>query len=243
MTKADPVVTSPDLLSSAAVVADESFSATPIRGLIFDFDGLIVDTETAIYQAWKELYDEHQLPLTIEVWAQCIGSDFGHYDPAADLERLTGLTFDWTSLTQRRRERVNSLLSSQDTLPGIRELLQHAQAVGMPCAVASSSSLNWVGGWINRLGLMPYFKNITTLDDVGRAKPDPGLFLHAAEKLELQPSEILVLEDSLNGLRAATAAGMRCMVVPGMLTRHLDFTGAWRQIESLAEFDLCNLGR
>jgi putative hydrolase of the HAD superfamily len=213
----------------------------PVRGLIFDFDGLIVDTETAIYQAWLELYQEHGHPLTIETWAQCVGSDFGHYDPAAELERLIQRSLPWESITQRRRQRVTELLQHQDTLPGVRELLLQARENSIPCAVASSSSSNWVNGWLEKLNLHPFFQNVTTLDDVGRAKPDPGLFLHASSKLDIPPANLLVLEDSLNGLRAATSAGMRCLVVAGEITRHLPFENAWQQRHTLSGFDLIEI--
>jgi putative hydrolase of the HAD superfamily len=79
------------------------------------------------------------------------------------------------------------------------------------------------------------------VDDTGKVKPDPSLFLHAAENLGVVREEVLVFEDSLNGLRAARAAGMRCVVAPGPMTRHLDFTGAWRRVESLAEISLRTL--
>ncbi|TLD69355.1 HAD family phosphatase [Phragmitibacter flavus] len=213
-------------------------SSAPVRGLIFDFDGLMVDTETAIYQAWHELYQEHGHPLTIETWAQCVGSDFGHYDPAVELERLIQRTLPWESITQRRRQRVTELLQHQDTLPGVRELLQQACDHSIPCAVASSSSSNWVNGWLQKLDLLSFFQNVTTLDDVGRAKPDPGLFLHASSQLGLPPADLLVIEDSQNGLRAATAAGMRCLIVAGEITRHLGFAQAWQQRQSLQGFNL-----
>ena len=79
------------------------------------------------------------------------------------------------------------------------------------------------------------------MDDTGKVKPDPSLFLHAAASLGVTPEEVVVFEDSLNGLRAARAAGMRCIVVPGPMTRHLTFEGAFRQVASLAEVVLGEL--
>lgn len=213
-------------------------SERPVRALIFDFDGLILDTETAVYEAWRELYLDHGHSLTIETWAQCVGSDFGHYDPAADLEAMLERKLDWEPLTIRRRQRVMQMLAEKDAMPGVRELLQQASELSVPCAVASSSPREWVAGWLEKLNLMPFFHHVTTLDDVGRAKPDPGLFLHASEKLGVAPADILVFEDSLNGLRAATAAGMRCMVVPCAITQHLVFDGAWGKLEALSGYSL-----
>lgn len=203
--------------------------------LIFDFDGLILDTETAVYEGWRELYEAHGHPLPLETWAQCVGSDFGVYDPAADLERMTGRLLDWPELTTRRRKRVAEILDGKDTLPGVRERLREAADHNIPCAVASSSPHEWVDRWLKQLGLWDYFGNVTCLEDTGKVKPDPSLFLHAAGRLEVAPEEAVVLEDSLNGLRAAQAASMRCVVVPCAITSHLNFEGAWRRLSSLEE--------
>lgn len=211
------------------------------RALIFDFDGLILDTEVAIYDAWREIYSSHGFPLTMETWAQCVGSDFGHYDPAADLERMLSRKLDWELLTVQRRKRVTDILQGKKEMPGVRERLTEAKALGISCAVASSSSHNWVDGWLDRLGLAEFFSSTTCLEDVGKAKPDPGLFLLAAEKLKVAPTEAIVLEDSLNGLRAAQAAQMRCVVVPCDLTRHLTFEGAWKQLSSLEDIVVADL--
>ena len=89
--------------------------------------------------------------------------------------------------------------------------------------------------WLKHLNLLEAFQNVTTLDDTGKVKPDPSLFLHAAGKVEKHPHDVVVLEDSLNGLRAAQAAEMRCIVVPGQVTQHLSFDGAWKQLSSLEE--------
>lgn len=214
------------------------------RALIFDFDGLIFDTETAIYEAWRELYAAHGFPLTLETWAQCVGSDFGHYDPMKDLESMLGRTLDWNPLAQRRREYVAEILKDRDPMPGVRERVLEAHEHGISCAVASSSTHEWVDGWLKKLGLFDFFENITCLEDTGKVKPDPSLFLHAAKKLSVDPQNAVVLEDSLNGLRAAHAAEMRCVVVPCAVTRHLVFPGAWKQLRSLEDattLELCGV--
>lgn len=216
--------------------------SAPIRAIIFDFDGLILDTESAIFQSWRELYTDHGHELTVETFSQCIGSDFGaHYDPMADLEKLTGKSFDWTAEDARREERVRELLTAAGELPGVRELLVEAAELNLPCSVASSSSHRWVNGWLEKLELRHHFANLSTRDYVERIKPAPDLFLHAADKLGVAPEEAVIFEDSLNGLRAAVAAGIRCIVAPGPMTQHLDFTGAWRKVDSLADVSLAEL--
>jgi HAD superfamily hydrolase (TIGR01509 family) len=172
-----------------------------------------------------------------------VGSDFGHYDPMADLERMLEKKLDWEPITHQRRERVSAILHGKEEMPGVRARLREAKDLGLACAVASSSSHDWVDGWLKRLGLAEMFMSTTCLEDVGKAKPDPGLFLHAAGKLDVGPAEVIVFEDSLNGLRAARAAEMKCVIVPCDLTRHLAFEGAWKQYRSLEDVAIADLLR
>jgi HAD superfamily hydrolase (TIGR01509 family) len=211
------------------------------NAIIFDFDGLILDTETTTFEAWREIYREHGHPLTIETWAQCVGSDHGGYDPERELEKLIGRKLLWEMIHSERRERVMGILSQMDPLPGVRDRLQEARELKVSCAVASSSPRWWVEHWLNHLGLREAFENVTCLEDTGKAKPHPGLFQHAAAKLGAAPDAVIVLEDSLHGLHAARAAQMRCVIVPCPMTAHLAFEGAWRQHESLADFRLVEL--
>jgi putative hydrolase of the HAD superfamily len=204
-----------------------------MRALIFDFDGLIVDTESAIYEAWRELYRFHGHDLLLETYVQCVGSTFSHYDPMAALETLTDRRVAWEEVLPRKDARIVELQRGLDTMPGIRALLVEAERRGIPCAVASSSSRAHVTGWLERTGIAQAFAAICTRDDVARAKPAPDLFLAASERLELSPRETLVLEDSTNGLRAARAASAPCVIVPSPVTRGSDFTGAAAIIETL----------
>lgn len=211
----------------------------PIRALIFDFDGLIVDTESVGYQTWRELYEDHGHELPVATYAQAIGTEFNdRYDPRRDLDQLVGRPLPWPELEARRLRRERELRTTLSTLPGVLDRLHEARSLGIRCAIASSSPLSWVGAWVDQLGLRPHFHHLTTVDDTGKVKPDPSLFLHAAGRLEADPEEVLIFEDSLNGLRAAQAAGMRCIVAPGPMTRHLDFSGAWKRVGSLAEVSL-----
>lgn len=204
-----------------------------MRALIFDFDGLIVDTESAIYEAWRELYLYHGQDLLLPTYVQCVGSTFSLYDPMAALEELTGNPVLWDEILPRKDARIRELQQGLDTMPGIRALLEEAGLRGIPCAVASSSSRRHVMSWLDRTGIADAFTVIRTRDDVVRAKPAPDLFLAAAAGLNLSPAETLVLEDSTNGLRAACAAGAPCVIVPSPVTMGSDFTGAAAIIDSL----------
>lgn len=214
-----------------------------IKGIIFDFDGLIVDTESAVYDGWRELYVEHGHDLVLSEYVACVGStrDFD-YDPAASLDALVGRGLDWDDLHPRKDQRIREMLEEAETLPGVRELLADAAANGVPCAIASSSPHSWVDHWVDKLGLTKNFASIVCRDDVERAKPAPDLFLRAAEKLGLGVDEVVVLEDSRNGLIASLAAGIRCVAVPNQITGGSDFTGAWKRLETLAGVGVAELG-
>ena len=205
-----------------------------MRALIFDFDGLIVDTESAIYEAWRELYLAHGHDLPLATYVQCVGSVFGHYDPMVALEALLGSPVDWDTHLPMKDARIRAGQQGLDTMPGIRELLAEARAAGIPCVVASSSQRSHVSGWLDRTGLRDQFNFVRSRDDVARAKPFPDLFLSAAEGLGLRPEETLVLEDSSNGLRASLAAGAPCVIVPSPVTDGSDFTGAAAILKTLA---------
>ena len=212
-----------------------------MRALIFDFDGLIVDTESAIYEAWRELYLAHGHDLPLPTYVQCVGSVFGHYDPMAALESMIGGPVDWDTHLPMKDSRLRTGQQGLDTMPGIRELLAEAHAAGIPCVVASSSQRTHVEGWLNRIGIVHHFQFVRSRDDVARAKPYPDLFLLAAEGLGLAPEQTLVLEDSSNGLRAALAAGAPCLIVPSPVTLGSDFMGATAILNTLAGITLGRL--
>jgi putative hydrolase of the HAD superfamily len=212
-----------------------------LRAFIFDFDGLIVDTETAIYQAWREVYADHGQELELATYADCVGSDHGQFDPMQHLDGLLGRSLDWGALAPQKEARIRELLTHQETLPGVRELLALAAEQGIVCAVASSSSLNWVGGWLTKLELGHHFEVVRTRDHVERIKPHPDLFLAAAGGLDVPPANAIVFEDSENGLRAAQAAGIHCVAVPNEITAAGAFEGAALRIDSLADVDLADL--
>ncbi len=203
------------------------------NALIFDFDGLILDTETPIFQAWRECYRDHGHDLALKTYARCVGTDFADYNPATELEKLVGRALPWEELNQRRRDRVDEVLQTEKPMPGVADLLEQARQHAVPCAVASSSSRAWVEGWLGRLGLLAHFQAVITLDDVERPKPSPELFQLALRKLAVPPDCAVVFEDSLNGLRAARAAEIPCAIVPNRITAHLNFEDATLKVASL----------
>ncbi|MDA7922037.1 HAD-IA family hydrolase [Verrucomicrobiales bacterium] len=213
----------------------------PLNALIFDFDGLILDTEVPIYEAWVSNYRAHGKELPIEIYSGCVGSDFNGFDPKAHLESLLGSRVDWDRWDPLREREAHERTAAMNPLPGIIPILKEAMEQGMPCVVASSSPRSWVEGHLSRLELMSYFFATRCLDDVKAPKPSPELFLAAAAAVNESPESCLVLEDSLNGLNAAIAAGTPCLAVPNQITEHLDFTGAVSQLKSLESVNLGQL--
>jgi len=212
-------------------------TAPRVRAVIFDFDGLILDTETPIYEAWREAYAERGLELPLSAWERTLGSH-GAFDPFAHLELLAGRTFDRDALLEQVRERNRHACDSQPLLPGVALRLAEARTLGFGTAVASSSSRAWVTGWLERHGIAARFDRVCARDDVARVKPAPDLFLLAAQRLGVSAQDCLVFEDSPNGIRAARAAGMRCVAVPNALTRGLALPGPDLVLASLAELPL-----
>jgi HAD superfamily hydrolase (TIGR01509 family) len=208
-----------------------------LAAVIFDFDGLILDTETPIFEAWKPAYREHGCELALEDWQHGLGTHAG-FDPLAQLERQSGRSLEREALLERVRERNRRDCEAQRVLPGVAERLGEARALGLGAAVASSSSRAWVTGWLGRHGLGPLLDCVCARDDVARVKPAPDLFLLAAERLQVPAAACLVFEDSPNGIRAARAAGMRCVAVPNAVTRSLALPEADLVLESLAALRL-----
>jgi len=198
--------------------------------VLFDFDGILVDTEWAIYQAWLRTFQRHGHDLPLSLYTRCIGSDFDAWSPKVHLEDLTKLGFDWLDLDAARQVEILTELENEGPINGVLELLAAIKGRGIPQAVVSSSSHGWVDGWLEKLSLRGFFLDVICRGDAPRIKPAPDLYLAAAGRLGAAPSECLVIEDSLNGLLAAQAAGMRTWIVPNRVTANLDFSLAEKVI-------------
>ncbi|MCX7860059.1 MAG: HAD family hydrolase [Chloroflexus sp.] len=221
----------------------------PIRALIFDFDGLMVDTETPALQSWQEIYAEYGVTLSVHDWAATLGANAGfdaHTHLVALLRERDPLLAERViaereAILARRQARKDALSAHQSLLPGVADLLAEARAADLPCAVASSSSRRWVEGWLQRLGVRHAFTTVVTADDVTATKPAPDLFLAAAARLGLPPAECLVLEDSPNGIRAARAAGCPVVAIPGAISGQVPLPPADLTLPSLAHTSLAAL--
>jgi HAD superfamily hydrolase (TIGR01509 family) len=204
----------------------------PLRALIFDFDGTMLDTETPEFQSWQTIYREHGAELALSDWGRGIGT-WGAFDPWHDLETKYGKPLERERVAVAHHQRVRDAIAAAHLLPGVRDLLEAARGAGLKLAIASSSNREWVEGWAQKLGVLEHFQATATQDDVLRVKPDPALYLLACEKLNVQPHEAVALEDSANGARAALAAGLRCAVIPNPVTRTLEFPSGIVKLETL----------
>lgn len=201
------------------------------RAVVYDFDGLILETEGPTYQSWAETYEEHGQALSLQEWSLTIGR-VDHVDPWEELQRRLGHPLD-AAVAERRRRRRDELLHALGPCAGAAESLEEARRLGLGTAMASSSSEAWVRRHLERLGLARHFDHLSCYDGSVPAKPAPDLYLQALERLGVPAAEAVAFEDSHNGLRAAKAAGLRCVVVPTAMTAHMDFSLADRIVERL----------
>jgi beta-phosphoglucomutase-like phosphatase (HAD superfamily) len=213
-----------------------------IRGLLFDFDGLLVDTESVARLAYEELYREHGHELPRDQWATLIGTIGAPWDPDAHLEELVGRPLDRAALTERRRTREHGLADLEELRPGVEGYFADAERLGLKTAVVSSSDTSWIERHLGRLGRLEGLDVIVAANgDTARAKPRPDLYLEALALLGLQPEEGIAFEDSPNGIRAAKSAGLVCVAVPNPITATMAFGEADLVLESLADVPLAEL--
>lgn len=205
-----------------------------IRALLFDFDGLLLDTESASHSAWLEVFKGfgHEFPSSD--WVATIGT-LKTFDSIGHLEAL-GVELDRETVAERRRRRRDELLAERELHDGVGDYLDEAVRRGLKTAIVTSSNRDWVVGHLARFGRDEGWDAIVCADgDERRAKPDPALYLEALDRLGVAAAEAIAFEDSPNGVRAATTAGIFCVAVPNSLTRGLDLSVADLVIESLAD--------
>ena len=207
-----------------------------VRALLFDFDGLLVDTESAEYRAWCELYEQYGHVLEPSTWSLAVGT-IGGFDPSAHLASLG--TPPTAEALKAQKERVLELCELEDFLPGVDALLDIANRRGLKTCIVSSSTRAWIEGHLrSRSGLERFGAIVCADGDPARAKPRPVLYLEALERLGVHANEAIAFEDSPNGIAAAKAAGVFCIAVPNPVTAALNFDKADCVLESLADFDL-----
>jgi HAD superfamily hydrolase (TIGR01509 family) len=211
-----------------------------IRAIVFDFDGLILDTEEPVYRSWLEVYEAHGQELPFERWVQIVGSTTIGFHPQHHLEERLGRPLP-KEVLDRRIGRRTELVLAKKLLPGVIERIDEAHGLGLKVGVASSSSTEWVRGHLARLGILERFDCMRCRDDVANVKPEPDLYVSVLDCLDVRAAEAIAIEDSPNGVAAAKRAGMRCVAIPNSITARLDLSAADVLLASLADLTLPGL--
>lgn len=204
--------------------------------VLFDFDGTMMDTEWIIYEEVQRIFHDEGQELPLEEYSKCIGSSYDTWSPQTYLEELTGKTYDWDTLRAARDLRIRERMESQGLIEGVVEALEFTKAQGLRLGIVSSSSIDWVGKWIDKYEVRHFFESVTCRGDAPRIKPAPDLFLKGAERMNLDPKKCLVVEDSRNGMLAAHEAGMSVFAVPNRVTAVCDFSEALAQLTSIKDY-------
>lgn len=207
-----------------------------LRGLVFDYDGLIVDSERVLAECMIEVIGEWGATVTVE--------DFGHLfgsvdaDPVWDelLQGWCGRTI--VELDERMSEMVGERRADLPLLPGVRELLDVARDRDLRVGLGSGNRREILEQRLDRLGILEHFDTIVTRAEVANGKPAPDLYLEVARRLGVEPAECLVLEDSVPGCESGLAAGMRVVACPSVVSAHCTFPAGVRRVASLLEVDL-----
>jgi HAD superfamily hydrolase (TIGR01509 family) len=214
-----------------------------LKALIFDFDGLILDTETPEFLVWQSIYGEHGFELPLHEWEKTIGGyGISTFDAAEHLSLLSQGRLDPAAMRTRHRREQDLLIHASSVMPGVMEMIEQAREQGVQLAIGSSSQHSWVEPHAKRLGIFHYFRHIICQEDVapGRTKPNPDIFLKVLEQLKVRNTEAVVFEDSLNGVEAARRAGIFVAAVPNPLTTKMGVSGDMT-VSSLAELSLRDL--
>ena len=211
------------------------------RAVLFDFDGTLWDSETAVFGVFRDLFAEHGEQLTMSTWAAAIGT-IGGFDPYATLHELTGGAFDLDEIRAATEDRVGEAALRVPLRPGIDAFLRQLDEAGVRRALVSSDHSEWLVTHLERLGWPEGWSAMVCADgDATRAKPDPHLYLAALELLGVAAEEAFAIEDSPNGIRAAKAAGLACLCVPNEATSQLDVSEADLILRSFEDISVADV--
>ncbi|GGL43204.1 HAD family hydrolase [Sporolactobacillus putidus] len=213
-----------------------------IKAIVFDFDGVILDSERIMYLVMQNMFQRYQVDLPLSVWSQAIGTQHG-FDSLGYLEEQGDVKIDREAFQSERYALFNKLVDQEEVLPGVKSVLSQAESLGLKIGLATSSRGEWPRRHLKRLGLSDYFLSIKSWDDVERVKPDPALYIKSIESLGVQPKEAIAIEDSFNGSLAAKRAGLYCIVVPNAVTKRMPFGHVDGCFNSLKDVSLDKLIR
>lgn len=211
-----------------------------IKGLIFDFDGLILDTETAWYESYYEvLRSKYNYELKLEDFVKCVGADNSVLFKI--LKEDLGRDLDENGLFKEVQKKHQIIIQKKELREGVIGYLKEAKLLGLKTAVCTSSKNEWISKHLSDRKILNYFDYFITADDVERIKPHPDLFEKTIEDLEISKDDVLVFEDSLNGLLSASKAGLKTIIFYNPVTEHLDFSEAHQIYSNMSEIALGDL--
>ncbi len=205
-----------------------------IRAVIFDMDGVLVDSEPFGFEALRRVMARYGLGYSEEENAEFLGRTT--LESCRTLRARHALPDAVEALADFYiQEMLEQIGKGPIPMPGVPEVLVRLRAAGYPLALASSAEVRVIHANLTALALAPLFEAVVSGTQVARGKPAPDVFVAAAERLAVAPEGCLVVEDSRNGLLAAKAAGMRCAIVPCAHTRHQDFREADHHLAALPD--------
>jgi HAD superfamily hydrolase (TIGR01509 family) len=212
--------------------------------VVFDFDGVVIDSETPEFESHRRIYERCGVVLSVEEWCDQIGV----YVEGKEERWFSALCersprpMDQT-MYQAEKRRIFQELIPREPMRGVRELLAELAAADVPAAVASTSPAQWVVAAADRIGVRCLFRAIVSGDEVRRRKPAPDVYLEAARRLGVNPTRAIAIEDSAPGIAAAHAAGMKTVAIPHWLTERHDLNSADLRVAHAGELSLVRLAR
>jgi len=224
----------------------DSTDLSNVEALVFDFDGTILDTETPVFESWRETFEHYGAePVTFDEWVVSIGMASQPWDPVDLLEQRTGVKHERADVLAQRKALRDQAVAALPLRAGIEAWFEQASAAGIPMGVASSSPRVWVETHLISRGVRDLFTFIGCAGDplspghpagdVMPGKPDPTSYAMACEALGANPFRSIAIEDSPHGLSGANAAGLFTVATPGPMTAHMNFDHANLVLGSLSE--------
>ncbi len=215
-----------------------------LRAVVFDFDGVIVDTETPLYEAWARTFEHYGAdPIGLDRWAESLGrhdDDPAMLDPMRLLRSLVGSGIDVDEAHRMRRRFRDEALSQMPIQPGVEALLGEIEALDLGVAIASSSPPDWIDDHLSARAMSGRFETVCCAGNGIAGKPAPAVYLEAATRLRVDPVHCLAIEDSPNGIAAAKAAGMKCVAVLTPINATLDLSAADARVDGVGDIDLAD---
>jgi len=215
---------------------------SPLAAVIFDFDGILIDSETPEYESHRQIFERCGATLTTDEWCDQIGlfTD-GHEERwFRELCARSASPPDRDAYHAEKRRLFDAVVPAAP-MRGVAELLATITSAGIPMAIASSSTASWVEPGVERLRIGAFFRTVVTGEQVARRKPAPDIYLEAARRLGVDPRQTIAIEDSGPVLAAARAAGMKTVVIPHWLTERHDLSGADLRVAHAGELTLAAL--